>query len=430
MSSETANRGNLKNVNKKNLFIGSGIAVVFVVMMAFILFEGTKKQIVLHADGEQLEVSTHAKTVEDLLAEQNIKLATHDFVEPKKDTALENGSEVKWIPAQQLAVVVDGKEEKLWTTKKTVQEVLTEAGVDVNEHDEVSPSLASGIQDVESIAVTKALPLTIVDAGKERTVWSTPATVNDVLKKEGIQLTKHDRLEGVKADESIAKDKKIEIVRIERKTSTVEEPVQYAVEKKQDPNLLEGETKIIQEGQKGKVSRTYENVVKNGENLGNKIVGEKVVAEPKAKVIAIGTKKVEPKKEIATTKKPAKQTATGNKNGIGVSRNNGNKGSSAPAPSGGREFYVEATAYTPYCAGCSGISAAGINLRANPNLKLIAADPRVIPMGTKVWVEGYGHAVVGDTGGAIKGNRIDVLMQTKSQAYSWGRKKVKIKILN
>ena len=65
---------------------------------------------------------------------------------------------------------------------------------------------------------------------------------------------------------------------------------------------------------------------------------------------------------------------------------------------------MTATAYTAHCNGCSGITATGINLRANPNLKVIAVDPSVIPLGSKVWVEGYGYAVAGDTGGAIKGN--------------------------
>ena len=64
---------------------------------------------------------------------------------------------------------------------------------------------------------------------------------------------------------------------------------------------------------------------------------------------------------------------------------------------------MTATAYTAYCNGCSGITTTGINLRANPNLKVIAVDPSVIPLGSKVWVEGYGYAVAGDTGGAIKG---------------------------
>ncbi|MFX6153002.1 3D domain-containing protein, partial [Acinetobacter baumannii] len=52
------------------------------------------------------------------------------------------------------------------------------------------------------------------------------------------------------------------------------------------------------------------------------------------------------------------------------------------------ELYVIATAYTAYCTGCSGTTATGINLRANPNAKVIAVDPRVIPLGTKVYVEG------------------------------------------
>ncbi|GAA3326735.1 hypothetical protein GCM10020331_063860 [Ectobacillus funiculus] len=55
------------------------------------------------------------------------------------------------------------------------------------------------------------------------------------------------------------------------------------------------------------------------------------------------------------------------------------------------------------------MTATGIDLRKDPNMKLIAVDPKVIPLGSKVWVEGYGEAIAGDTGGAIKGNRIDVL---------------------
>lgn len=90
---------------------------------------------------------------------------------------------------------------------------------------------------------------------------------------------------------------------------------------------------------------------------------------------------------------------------------------------------VEASAFTAHCKGCSGKTAYGIDLRKNPNIKLIAVDPDVIPLGTKVWVEGYGIAIAGDTGGAIKGGKVDLFMKTKKQAYNWGRKKVEIKIL-
>lgn len=103
---------------------------------------------------------------------------------------------------------------------------------------------------------------------------------------------------------------------------------------------------------------------------------------------------------------------------------------SAPPSDAERTMTVEATAYTAYCNGCSGTTANGTDLRANPHLKVIAVDPRVIPLGTKVWVEGYGEAVAADTGGAIKGNKIDVFIPNKSGAYEWGRRTVTIKILN
>ncbi|RHW38397.1 LysM peptidoglycan-binding domain-containing protein [Lysinibacillus yapensis] len=98
--------------------------------------------------------------------------------------------------------------------------------------------------------------------------------------------------------------------------------------------------------------------------------------------------------------------------------------------SSGREIVMNSTAYTAYCSGCSGKTATGIDLRSNPNQKVIAVDPNVIPLGSKVWVEGYGEAIAGDTGGAIKGNKIDVFIPTQQQALQWGRKQVKVRILN
>lgn len=95
----------------------------------------------------------------------------------------------------------------------------------------------------------------------------------------------------------------------------------------------------------------------------------------------------------------------------------------------GKEMTMTATAYTAYCKGCSGTTYTGINLRANPNQKVIAVDPRIIPLGSRVWVEGYGEAIAGDIGSAIKGNIIDVFIEHQQDALNWGRKTVKIKIL-
>ena len=63
-----------------------------------------------------------------------------------------------------------------------------------------------------------------------------------------------------------------------------------------------------------------------------------------------------------------------------------------------------------------------------PQVGVIAVDPKVIPLGTKLYVEGYGNCVAADTGGAIKGNRIDVFKNTASEVRAWGRQQVKVYI--
>ncbi|MED0992721.1 cell wall-binding protein EntA [Bacillus nitratireducens] len=111
------------------------------------------------------------------------------------------------------------------------------------------------------------------------------------------------------------------------------------------------------------------------------------------------------------------------------------KAAETSEPSGGRELTVVATAYTAHPSENGGtyggrvLTAMGHDLTANPNMKMIAVDPKVIPLGSKVWVEGYGEAIAGDTGGAIKGNRIDILLGSDSASQKWGRKTVKVKIL-
>ncbi|MFS0821151.1 LysM peptidoglycan-binding domain-containing protein [Bacillus sp. 1P02SD] len=95
-----------------------------------------------------------------------------------------------------------------------------------------------------------------------------------------------------------------------------------------------------------------------------------------------------------------------------------------------KEFLMEATAYTATCEGCSGITSTGMNLLENPNAKVISVDPSIIPLGSKVYVEGYGEAIAGDTGGAIKGNKIDVFIPSKQEAIHFGRKQVKVTILD
>ena len=102
----------------------------------------------------------------------------------------------------------------------------------------------------------------------------------------------------------------------------------------------------------------------------------------------------------------------------------------ASAPSG-RTMTVEATGYIAMCSeGCTGITATGMDLRKNPNAKVIAVDPSVIPLGTRVYVPGYGEAIAADTGGAINGSKIDVHFPNTKTARDWGRRSIQITILD
>ncbi|MEY9980170.1 3D domain-containing protein [Lysinibacillus sp. RC79] len=139
--------------------------------------------------------------------------------------------------------------------------------------------------------------------------------------------------------------------------------------------------------------------------------------------LAIKASAAKPKTSESKTNKVA---TTSSKKKVTTSSTNS---VSAPA-NAGKTLTMRATAYTAYCEGCSGITANGTDIRSNPNLKVIAVDPRVIPLGSRVWVEGYGEAIAADTGGAIKGNKIDVFIPTEGQARQWGVKHVTVKILN
>lgn len=96
----------------------------------------------------------------------------------------------------------------------------------------------------------------------------------------------------------------------------------------------------------------------------------------------------------------------------------------------GAKMMMEATAYS--CnegfIGGGNLTAMGQDLRIDP--MAIAVDPSVIPLGTKLYVEGYGEAIASDTGGAIKGNIIDLHFSDVSQCIDWGRRQVEVTIIS
>ena len=158
-------------------------------------------------------------------------------------------------------------------------------------------------------------------------------------------------------------------------------------------------------------SSTYK--VKSGDTLwkiakDHKVTVKQIKTWNKLKSDKIKPKQVLKVKKTSTAKKKATVKKSSKKNYV--------------------TYTVKATAYTASCKGCSGITATGLNLKKNPGIKAISVDTKKIPLGTKVYVPGYGMAVAADKGGAIKGNKIDVFIPSKSKALKWGVKTVKIKV--
>ncbi|RLQ91714.1 DUF348 domain-containing protein [Falsibacillus albus] len=388
-----------KSISKKKWAIISSSLLVFLTVTGILFFEGTKKTVALTLDGEKKIIKTHANTIADILKNQKISVRSEDYLFPSGNTKVKDNLSVVWEPAKQVQLTVGDHKKKVWTTANTVQELLLEEHVDLGEHDKIHPGVQSKIKDNMNINIDNAFAFTLVDGGKKKKVWSTSTTVADFLEQHGIKLKTLDRVQPNLKQELQPEDV-VNIVRVEKVTDVVEEPTDFAVVTKKDPKLAKGKKKVVHEGKKGAVSKKYEVVKENGKEVSRKLLSTKKVRDSEDKVVAVGTKVFT---AMASRGKPE---------------------------GGGKEFFVNSTAYTANCNGCSGHTATGINLKSNPNAKVIAVDPSVIPLGTKVYVEGYGYAVAADTGSAINGYKIDVFFSSKSQAYHWGRKRVRIKILN
>ena len=258
-----------------------------------------------------------------------------------------------------------------------------------------------------------AYEVTINDGGEEKKIWTTDVNVEDLLNKAEVKYDQNskDKVEPA-LDEVITKGDKISVIRVSEEEEIVTEPLAFKTEKREDSSLIKGKEEVITEGKEGTTKKVYKVIKENGKEVERELIKEDVT-ESVNRVVAVGTKENQQKSNLVT-----------------AASNQSNTQSTSASNSGGKTITMTASAFTASCSGCSGITTTGINLQANPHSKVIAVDPNVIPLGSRVWVEGYGEAIAGDTGGHIKGNRIDIHVPDKSEAYSWGIKTVQVKVLD
>jgi uncharacterized protein YabE (DUF348 family) len=387
---------------RKKIYLSAAALLVLAVTTGFVGYTSTKSEVTLMHNGKKTEVNTHADTVRELLSEYHIKPNKHDLIRPGLDAKVKDNMKIDYVKANQVVLNVNGEKKYVWTTAKTVEQLVKEQQLTLNDHDVIKPGLTAKIQDHTNIDIESAFPVNLVVGGKPQQVWTTSTTVADLLKQQKVSLGELDKVSPAKTEKITGKTQ-VNVIRVEKVTDVVEEETPFATVNRKDSGLTTGKQSVVQDGEKGKVKKSFEVVMENGKEVSRKLITTKTVAESKDKIVAIGTKA-----------KPQPVVSRGK----------------SSSNSGGREIVVNSTAYTANCSGCSGVTATGFNLKSNPGAKVIAVDPNVIPLGSKVYVEGYGYAIASDTGGAIKGNRIDVFFSSQSQAENWGKKRITIRIIN
>ncbi|HLR53380.1 MAG TPA: ubiquitin-like domain-containing protein [Pseudogracilibacillus sp.] len=413
---------------KTGYTVFAGIMVVL--FSSWMVFDQAKTEVVFAADGDEETIKTDRETVGELLADLGVDVSDYDELSHGENEAIVDGMEIRFEKANKVLLTIDGDTEEYHSTAVTVGQFFEDEDLDFSRYDDISHSDIELLDYDMEIEVETSLPVTLVDGGDKEKIHTTEDTVKDLLKEQDVDYKKSDKIEpGLDTD--LKEDMEINVIHVEKKEETEKETLSYDTVEKEDDSLLKGKEKVKEEGQKGKVVKTFEVTFENGEEVDREKIDEDVKKESKDEVVAIGTK--EKKKEKAPKKpdssKSSSDSSDDSKSSDSSSSSDSKDDDEKSEEPSGESMTMEATGYGPDCTGCSGVSATGMDLTDGG--KVIAVDPSVIPLGSKVWVEGYGEAVAGDTGGDIKGDRIDVLMDSESKASSdWGRRSVEVKVLD
>lgn len=305
---------------------------------------------------------------------------------------------------------------------KTVGDFMAKQNITVGEKDLISPPLATEMKSAQRISIVRAFPVTVNIADEPIQIQTTEKTISSVLEENGIQMDEMD-LVSPSLDSVVKKNMEINITKVTEDMISVQEEIPF--EKISTPNseLERGKTRIVTEGVPGTKELMYRVIYHNGEETNRELAGERIVTEPVNEVEEYGTQYQQISyrggrvlRDTAAVEQPQSEF------------------------SGARSLICTATAYDLSYESCGknpgdpyyGIAASGMKITRG----IVAVDPRVIPMGSKLYIESldswpdYGYAIAGDKGGAIKGNKVDLFMESSSEVYSFGRRQVRVYILD
>lgn len=281
----------------------------------------------------------------------------------------------------------------------SVEELLEQLDIELDPRDVVAPVLDSEITEDMTITIDRWNPMVKVTVDGISSSLETKAfTVGEFLEELGIEVKDGDVIEPA-LDTLIRNDLNIDYKSREIKTIVEERPMSFETETIYTNEMPYGETKVTQEGKNGLKEVTLEREYLGGELIREDVTNVTVLEAPVNKVVLQGTYR-----ENAVVDKFTGKSYTYT-----------------------NVYNMQATAYTNATNGGWGNkTASGMTTFVG----MVAVDPRVIPLGTKLYVENYGIAIAGDTGGAIKGHIVDLFMNSVSECRRFGRQNgVKVYIL-
>ncbi len=296
---------------------------------------------------------------------------------------------------------IDG-EKKVSTYKETVEEVLKENNIQLAQFDEINKMLDEEIKDGTQICITRAKKVTVQTSDLSRFFYTTAADLKTALEEAEVYFGELDKVEP-SIHTAISSDLTVKITRVEEKV--VEETVDVEFENKvvKSDKLDVGTVRVVQKGQKGQKQLSVKVIYEDGKEVDRQVIGEKLLKQ------AVNGLREEGSRTSFTTSRGKTYSFV-------------------------KSLTMNATAYDSSYESCGkhedhpyyGITATGIKVKPG----IVAVDPKVIPLGTWLYIEGYGEALAADTGGAIKGNKIDLYYESSKDVRNFGRKKVKVYILD
>jgi len=315
---------------------------------------------------------------------------------------------------KEVELVVDGQSEFVRTKAKYIDELLEEQGIEISDYDRVSVPLTDLVAQHKQIEIVHAVPVVLEADGRVLELRTTASNVEELLGQANVTLGAFDIVEPG-PDSAIHGGERIRITRVEKKFVQQTEIIPYDIVTKEDPTLTRGKEKVLQAGSEGVVQHVFEHIYRDGQLFEQRLVSSRVLQEAVDEIVALGTKN---EVMILSASSPDIQTVTKDGLTFGVKK------------------IIEAT-LTAYDAGIESTGKTedhpyyGITYTGTKAIegRTVAVDPKVIPMGWWIYIEGYGFRKAEDIGSAIKGNRVDIYFESHEVAVSFGRKKGKVYII-